>query len=156
MLLQIKIVNNFFKFIFFTGLMPRKVKLYLETHPEYEITMQKFLPVEKQKNVQQLLKVYFESIVKKWINDFKELKHVEKTNYKILMTKGEVHAERKQKLESLSGAFKKLQSHVEQLSDLLDEDLPALIDEDENAKSGVEGTLLLFIKSAVFWIFFIL
>ena len=129
--------------------MPRKVKLYLETHPEYEITMQKFLPVEKQKNVQQLLKVYFESIVKKWINDFKELKHVEKTNYKILMTKGEVHAERKQKLESLSGAFKKLQSHVEQLSDLLDEDLPALIDEDENAKSGVEGTLLLFIKSAV-------
>jgi len=123
----------------FAGLMPRKVKLYLETHPEYEFTMQKFLPVEKQKNVQSLLKEYFNSIVKKWLKDFKELKHVEKTNYKILMTKGEVHAERKQKLESLSGAFKKLQSHVEQLSDILDEDLPPLVDEDENAKSGVEG-----------------
>ena len=142
-------VKNFFSiffvklqnFIAFTGLMPRKVKLYLETHPEYEFTMGKFLSVEKQKNVHSLLKDYFSSIVKKWMKDFKELKNVEKTNYKILMTKGEVHVERKQKLESLSAAFKKLQSHVEQLSDILDEDLPALVDEDENAKSGAEGIL---------------
>ena len=100
----------------FAGLIPRKLKLYLETHPESEFVVDKFLPAEKQKGVQNLLKVYFDNIIKKWIKDFKELKNVEKTNYKILMTKGEVHVERKQKLEAMSVAFKKLQSHVEQLS----------------------------------------
>ena len=123
----------------FAGLLPRRLKIYLETHPECDFAPEKFLPAEKQKNVKTLLKDYFSNIVKKWTKDFKELKNYEKTNYKILMTKGEVHAERKQKLETLSAAFKKLQSHVEQMSDLLDEELPVLKDEDEQAKTGLEG-----------------
>ena len=42
------------------------------------------------------------------------------------MTKGEVFNERKKKLEEMNVTFKKLQTHVEQLSDLLDEDIPQL------------------------------
>ena len=66
------------------------------------------------------------NIVKKYLKDFKELKSVEKTNFRILMTKGEVFNERKKKLEEMNITFKKLQTHVEQLSDLLDEDIPQL------------------------------
>ena len=82
--------------------------------------------MEKQKNVQGLLKDYYNNIVKKYLKDFKELRTVEKTNFRILMTKGEVFNERKKKLEEMNVNFKKLQTHVEQLSDLLDEDIPQL------------------------------
>ena len=101
--------------------MPRRFKEHLQ-----DSTNDKFLAAEKQKNVQSLLKDYYANICKKYLNDYKEMKSVEKTNYKILMTKGEVFAERKKKLEELGTAFKKLQSQVEQLSDLLDEDIPQL------------------------------
>ena len=85
--------------------------------------------MEKQKNVQQLLKDYYSNIVKKYLKDFNELKTVEKTNYRILMTKGEVFTERKKKLEEMNVTFKKLQTHVEQLSDILDEDMPQCLEE---------------------------
>ena len=97
--------------------------------------------MEKQKNVQQLLKDYYSNIVKKYLKDFNELKTVEKTNYRILMTKGEVFTERKKKLEEMNVTFKKLQTHVEQLSDILDEDMPQCLEEEDNAaKAAMDGT----------------
>ena len=97
--------------------------------------------MEKQKNVQQLLKDYYSNIVKKYLKDFKELKTVEKTNYRILMTKGEVFTERKKKLEEMNVTFKKLQTHVEQLSDILDEDMPQCHEEEDSAsKAAMDGT----------------
>ena len=103
----------------FAGLVPRRFKEFIQRE-------EKFLAPEKQKNVQSLLKDFYVNIGLKYVKDYKEMKSVEKTNYKILMTKGEVFAERKKKLEDLTAAFKKLQSQVEQLSDLLDEEMPQL------------------------------
>ena len=111
----------------FAGLVPRRFKEFTEHSGQF------LLAPEKQKNVQSLLKDFYANICKKYLNDYKEMKNVEKTNYKILMTKGEVFTERKKKLEELTAAFKKLQSQVEQLSDLLDEEMPQCVDEEENA-----------------------
>ena len=111
----------------FAGLVPRRFKEFTEHSGQF------LLAPEKQKNVQSLLKDFYANICKKYLNDYKEMKSVEKTNYKILMTKGEVFTERKKKLEELTAAFKKLQSQVEQLSDLLDEEMPQCVDEEENA-----------------------
>lgn len=124
----------------FANLLPRKLRLHLEENPDPDFDkFGRLLPIEKQKNVQQLLKDYYGNIVKKYAKDYKEMKLVEKTNYRILMTKGEVFAERKKKLEDLSAAFKKLQSHVEQLSDFLDQDMPQLQDEEENLAKGLDN-----------------
>ena len=121
----------------FANLIPRKVKLYLEAKPDPEFSeTSKLLPLEKQKIVQVLLKDYYSNIVKKYHKDFNELKSTEKTNYRILMTKGEVFAERKKKVEEMNVTFKKLQTHVEQLSDLLDEDIPQLQEEEDNTAKG--------------------
>ena len=121
----------------FANLIPRKVKLYMEAHPDPEVfETSKLLPLEKQKIVQVLLKDYYSNIVKKYHKDFNELKSTEKTNYRILMTKGEVFAERKKKVEEMNVTFKKLQTHVEQLSDLLDEDIPQLQEEEDNTAKG--------------------
>ena len=121
----------------FANLIPRKVKLYLEANPDPEFSeTSKLLPLEKQKIVQLLLKDYYSNIVKKYHKDFNELKSTEKTNYRILMTKGEVFAERKKKVEEMNVTFKKLQTHVEQLSDLLDEDIPQLQEEEDNTAKG--------------------
>ena len=121
----------------FANLIPRKVKLYLEANPDPEVfETSKLLPLEKQKIVQVLLKDYYSNIVKKYHKDFNELKSTEKTNYRILMTKGEVFAERKKKVEEMNVTFKKLQTHVEQLSDLLDEDIPQLQEEEDNNAKG--------------------
>lgn len=120
----------------FAGLTPRKWR-----HLGFSLEdCETFLPPEKAKNVQHLLKDYFANLAKKYEADFKELKSVEKTNYKILMTKGEVHMERKRKLEDMTLTFKKLQGHMEQLADLLDEDIPVLQDESEtNESKGLDG-----------------
>ena len=118
----------------FAGLVPRRFKEFTE-----EKSSNVLLPVEKQKNVQSLLKDFYANICKKYANDYKEMKSVEKTNYKILMTKGEVFTERKKKLEELTAAFKKLQSQVEQLSDLLDEEMPQLQEEEENLGQKIAG-----------------
>ena len=126
----------------FANLNPRKIRLFLDENPDPEFfkDSNKFLPPEKQKNVQSLLKDYYGNIVKKYLKDYNEMKNVEKVNYRILMTKGEVFTERKKKLEDMTTAFKKLQSYVEQFSDFIDEDVPQLVDEEESENKGMEGT----------------
>ena len=126
----------------FANLISRKIRLFLDENPDPEFfkDSNKFLPPEKQKNVQSLLKDYYGNIVKKYLKDYNEMKNVEKVNYRILMTKGEVFTERKKKLEDMTTAFKKLQSYVEQFSDFIDEDVPQLVDEEESENKGMEGT----------------
>ena len=123
----------------FAGLVPRKVRVYAaESGLESPSAGCEFLAAEKQKNVAKLLRDYFNNIINKLAKDFKELKHIEKTNYSILMTKGELHVERKKNQEDLSASIKKLKTNAEQLADLLDEDVPPLKIEEE-AKEGLDA-----------------
>jgi regulator of nonsense transcripts 2 len=61
----------------FAGLLPRKLRQYIEENKDSPSSMipanadDKFLPVEKQKNVMQLLKEYYKNTVKKLVKDFK-------------------------------------------------------------------------------------
>ena len=50
------------------------------------------------------------------------------------MTKGEVHTNRTEKAEALQASFSKLLANTEQLSDLLDEDMPELVLEEVKGK----------------------
>lgn len=73
----------------FLGLVPRKIRIWAEMHngvvPESNL-----LPAEKQKNVKQLFKEYYNSLCKHWLEEQREFYSAEKTNRRILLTKGEV------------------------------------------------------------------
>lgn len=69
--------------------------------------------------------------------------NLQRTNRRILLTKGEVHSERKDKVESLQASYSKLLTSTEQLSDLLDEPMPEMeekkVDEnEENEETEIE------------------
>ena len=59
---------------------------------------------------------------------------MEKTNRKILLTKGELHQERKDAAEALQNSYSKLFNNCENLADILDEDMPEMPKEDEKKK----------------------
>ncbi len=50
---------------------------------------------------QQMLRDYFTTVCKHLVSEHAEMLSVERTNRRIMMTKGEVHVERKERAESL-------------------------------------------------------
>lgn len=109
----------------FAGLMPRKVKM-LSSKFNINVPKSTFLPPEKQNNVRQLLRDYFNSLSKHLVKDHEEIQEFEKQNVRILQTKGELSQERKEKLEILQISFDKLLTATQSFSDILDENLPEL------------------------------
>lgn len=122
----------------YAGLLPRKYRLLAEKY-NMEIPRSQVLPAERQKACQHLLKDYFTSLCKHLEKDHAELKNMEKQNRKILQTKGELSAERKEKYETALQTFQKLQANAITFADLLDEKLPELPDEDYKQDSDVVG-----------------
>lgn len=109
----------------YAGLIPRKMRLIADKN-RYEIPQSDLLPADKQKNVRQLLKDYFTTLCRHLQSEYIEVQSVERTNRRILLTKGEVREERKEQLESLQANYAKLLTITEQMADLLDEDMPEL------------------------------
>lgn len=110
----------------YAGLVPRKIRLLADKH-RYEVPAGDLLPPEKKRNVLQLLRDYYQTVCKHLVSEYKELNAVERSNRRTLLTKGEVHANRTDKAEALQASFSKLLTSAEQLSDLLDLELPELI-----------------------------
>ncbi|KAK3612029.1 hypothetical protein CHS0354_021705 [Potamilus streckersoni] len=119
----------------YIGLLPRKYRILAE---KYGLTIPRsdFLPNERQKGCRNLLGDYYASLCKHLTKDFKELKGMERQNRKILQTKGELSADRKEKYEEAYNAYQKLYSNTSVLSDLLDEDMPELPEEDLKQDEG--------------------
>uniref|UniRef100_A0A0K2VAN6 MIF4G domain-containing protein n=1 Tax=Lepeophtheirus salmonis TaxID=72036 RepID=A0A0K2VAN6_LEPSM len=107
----------------YADLVPRKIRILSDKYT-YELPTSNLLPLGKQKNVKQMLKDYFSSVCQHLIKDQVELRSLENTNKRIMMTKGEVHTERIEKAEKASSNFNKLLLNAESLADILDEDLP--------------------------------
>ena len=84
----------------YAALVPRKMTALAEKH-SYEIPTSSMLPPEKQKGVRSLLKEYYRTASRHLVTQYRELQNTERTNRRILLTKGEVHEERKQKAEML-------------------------------------------------------
>ncbi|GIY54489.1 regulator of nonsense transcripts 2 [Caerostris extrusa] len=109
----------------YTGIVPRKYRLLSEKH-QINTPKSDFLAPDRQKGVRNLLKDYYRSLCKHLVRDYKALENMESQNHRILQTKGELSAERKEKFETAQNAFQKLLSNTEQFSDIIDEDMPNL------------------------------
>lgn len=107
------------------GLVPRKMRQLSEKH-NIPIPKNPFLQPDKQQNVRNLLKDYFQSISKHLTKDHNDMQEFERQNRKILQTKGEVSQERKEKLESMHISFDKFLASAQSFAEVLDEDLPEL------------------------------
>ncbi|BFZ08917.1 hypothetical protein BsWGS_11954 [Bradybaena similaris] len=107
----------------YTGIVARKFRLLSEVY-NMEIPKSQLLPPDRQKGCRNLLKDYFNSVVKHVTSSHKELKSMERHNRKIMQSKGEISTERKEAYEQAFAAFQKLSSSAAVLADLLNEDLP--------------------------------
>jgi len=116
----------------YAGLAPRKMAELADKY-SYEIPDSTLLTPDKQKNVRSLLKDYYQSLCKHVQKVYDELQQLERTNRKILLTKGEVHKERLERAETLKADFGKLMTSAEQLGDALDEEPPELLEAKKNA-----------------------
>lgn len=109
----------------YAGLLPRKIRLLAEKHGVV-IPRSTLLPPERQKGCRNLLGEYYQSLCKHLLMDHKELKNMERQNRRILQTKGELSAERKETFDTLLQTYQKLLANTAVFADLLDEDLPEL------------------------------
>lgn len=91
-----------------------------------EIPKSDFLPPDRQKSVNALMKEYYKSLVAHVLRDHKTLQNQERQNRKALLTRGELSAERKEKYEQATLAFQKLWTSTQQLADCLEEPEPEL------------------------------
>lgn len=96
---------------------------------------------EKQKAVANLLNDYHSSLCRHVVKTLNELIKIERHNYKVLHTKGELHPDQQQHRDDCDSAFQKLYSHMVTLADLLDLDLPLLPErKDLNDESLMDET----------------
>ncbi|XP_015594730.1 regulator of nonsense transcripts 2 [Cephus cinctus] len=109
----------------YAGLVPKRVR-ELSEKLNVTIPKSKLLSPDKQQNVKMLLRDYYNSLCKHLLKEHKELQAFEKQNRKILQTRGELSAERKEKLEALQASYERLLSGVQSFSDTLDEPVPEL------------------------------
>ena len=63
----------------YAGLISRKIRVLADKH-RYEVPQSKLLPPEKQKNVRQMLKDYYQSVSKHLVSEYRELQTIEKVN----------------------------------------------------------------------------
>ncbi|RZF42335.1 hypothetical protein LSTR_LSTR004143 [Laodelphax striatellus] len=109
----------------YAGLVPRSIRVLSE---KYNIPVPKntTLPVEKQRNVKVLLKDYYASLTKHLIKEHSEIQMFEKQSKRILQTKGELSADRKEKSEAMAASFQRLLAGAQSFAEILDEDVPEL------------------------------
>ena len=121
----------------YAGLIPRRIRILSDKH-RYELPQSDLLPAEKQKNVRQMLRDYYNSVKKHVQAEYLELQNTERANRRILLTKGEVHNERLEKVNQLQSSFDKLMASCEQLAEVLDEDLPELKEPKRTEEADLE------------------
>lgn len=129
----------------YAGLVPRRAR-ELSEKLNISIPKSKLLSIEKQQNVRTLLRDYYNSLCKHLVKDHKDLQAFEKQNRKILQTRGELSAERKEKLEAFQVSYERLITSVHNFAETLDECIPELpvdaevkAEADESLKMISEG-----------------
>lgn len=109
----------------YAGLVPRSI-VKLSQKYKKELPKSTLLTSDKQQNLKNLLRDYYQGLCKHILTEHKELQSFEVANKKILQSRGELSSERTMNLEVMQEDFTKLYSSAEVLSDLLNEDLPEL------------------------------
>ncbi|KFB47523.1 hypothetical protein ZHAS_00015483 [Anopheles sinensis] len=105
------------------------------------IPMSQLLPADKQGNLRNLLKDYYHSLADHLKKEHKQLQLAEKSKRKMLQTKGEITAEKREQLAQLQASYEKLFASTSTLADLLGQAMPELVVEPDS-RDPLEGTVL--------------
>uniref|UniRef100_A0A182IML3 MIF4G domain-containing protein n=1 Tax=Anopheles atroparvus TaxID=41427 RepID=A0A182IML3_ANOAO len=124
----------------YAGLVPVRMIELAEKHG-ITIPMSQLLPADKQCNLQNLLKDYYHSLVDHLKIEHKQLQLAEKSKWKMLQTKGEITAEKRDQLAQLQASYEKLFTSTSTLADLLGQSMPEL-DILPDSNSPLEGTVI--------------
>uniref|UniRef100_A0A1B6LDI7 Regulator of nonsense transcripts 2 n=1 Tax=Graphocephala atropunctata TaxID=36148 RepID=A0A1B6LDI7_9HEMI len=119
----------------YAGLVPKSMRVLSDKY-NISIPRSSMLPPEKQKNVRSLLKEYYASLCKHLLKEHGEMQAFERQNRRILQTKGELSAERKERGDALAALFQKLLNGTLNFAEALDEDVPALPEEKSSRGDG--------------------
>lgn len=101
------------------------------------LPMSTLLAPDKQQNLRNLLRDYFHSLCKYLRSEHKSLQSEHRVSRKLMETKGEVSAERRERLELMQGNYDKLMTSIQTMADLLNEPLPDLPRDEEADKGGI-------------------
>lgn len=94
------------------------------------------LTSDKQQNLKNLLKDYYQTLCKHLKSEHKELRAAERTKRKMMESKGEFSNTKKEQLELMQSNFEKLSNSTSILSDFLNEPYPELPKEVELNSEG--------------------
>ncbi|ELU05692.1 hypothetical protein CAPTEDRAFT_168822 [Capitella teleta] len=133
----------------YAGILPRKYRLLSE---QYGLTvpMSTVLRAERQKACRQLLKDYFSSVSKHLLKEHRRFRDLKRQNDKWYQTKGEVSDDKRAQEEAAKSTFEKLLSNVQNLSDLLDEDMPTLPEDRQDDLESSMPDFFLSMKGSEF------
>ncbi|ESN94504.1 hypothetical protein HELRODRAFT_189416 [Helobdella robusta] len=104
----------------YAGLVSHKFRILSEKF-NIEVPHSSFLKKDRQKACRVLLKDYYNSLANHVIQECKLIRSQDKQNKKIIQTKGELSAERKEKYELMQSTFQKLHSNAIVFADFLDQ-----------------------------------
>lgn len=110
----------------YAGLIPRKYRITAAKNGMPEIVCSGIFSADRQKNVYKLLKDYYETLSKRVIRLYRDVKKQERHIQKQLLMKGEMYPEAKQQLDEQQATFDKLYQNACALADFLDLDAPEL------------------------------
>lgn len=124
----------------FAGFTSRKQRLMSEKH---KVMFPKcgIVPDEDQAGIRQQFLSYYKSLSIHLLKAHKDLQNRERQNRQTLMTKGELHPERKEAFEKAQKAYEKLLTNTSSLADILDEDMPDL-PQDEFVQQEAGGSTI--------------
>ncbi|EAT37393.1 AAEL010598-PA [Aedes aegypti] len=123
----------------YAGLVPKKI-MELAKQFEVAIPSSNLLTSDKQQNLRNLLKDYYQTVCEHLTNEHKQLQYAEKSRRRMLESKGEVPNEKKEQIEVLQNSYEKLLTSAQTMADLLNETLPELTVEAEACPS--EGNVI--------------
>ncbi|XP_058812467.1 regulator of nonsense transcripts 2 [Topomyia yanbarensis] len=109
----------------YAGLIPKRMQ---ELAKKFSISVPSstLLPPDKQNNLRNLLKDYYQTLSEHLKNEHKQLQYAEKSRRRMLESKGEVSNDKKEQIEMLQNNYEKLFSSTQTMADLLNESLPEL------------------------------
>ncbi|KAK2710519.1 regulator of nonsense transcripts 2-like isoform X2 [Artemia franciscana] len=130
----------------FAGLVPYKIHVLAE-EKKTPLPQSDLLPLDKKKNVRQLLKDYYASVVAHVMNEYRELQSLERQARKILNSRGELSPERKEALDAKKEAFDRLFGMALQFSEAIEQPPIALPENDMSKESEMSDQGSVYVES---------
>nr|CAD7449491.1 unnamed protein product [Timema bartmani] len=110
----------------FAGLVSRSIRKLAETYNK-TVPKSTVIPEDKQNSMKSLFKKYHVLLCRRLLKDNREVMRLVRENKRILQTRGELSAERRERGLTLLLSFKKLHKNCLELAECLDEETPQFL-----------------------------